>query len=471
MKPLHTLSITEASELLSKKEITSVDVTKSCLKQITKEDGDVHAYLEVFTDALAQAEAADKILAEGKGGPLAGIPLAVKDNILIKGKHASAASKMLENYTASYDAGVIEKLKAEGAVFLGRTNMDEFAMGGTTENSAFGPTKNPRDLTRVPGGSSGGSAAAVAADMCIGALGTDTGGSVREPAAFCGVVGFKPTYGAVSRSGLIAMGSSLDQFGPITKSVTDAELLFNATKGFDIKDSTSLKGGEYKTRGGIKRIGIPRNMFGGIDKDVMQNFAAAEEKLKTLGYELVDVDLPLLKKVLSIYYIVMFAESSTNMSRFDGVRYGLSKEGATLLEDYSKTRGEGFGPEVRRRILLGTYVLSSGYYDAYYGKAVAARKALVADFNKTFESVDAILTPTTPSPAPKLGEKADPLSMYLLDIFTVTPNLTGMPALSVPSGTIAREGKELPLGIQFTTPHGTDEAVLSLGKRYMGEVE
>lgn len=471
MKPLHELKLTEASELLRDKKITSVELTRACLLQIKERDGDVHAYLEVFADALEQANAADILIAEGKGGPLTGIPLAVKDNILIEGRVASAASKMLEGYTATYDATLIERLRKEGVVFLGRTNMDEFAMGGTTENSAFGPTKNPRDLSRVPGGSSGGSAAAVAGDMCIAGLGTDTGGSVREPAAFCGVVGFKPTYGAVSRSGLIAMGSSLDQFGPITKSVADAEILFNAVKGFDIKDSTSLKGGEYKERKEIKRIGVPRNMFGGIEKEVMENFEKAEEKLKAQGYEIVSIDLPLLKKALSIYYIVMFAESSTNMSRFDGVRYGLSKEGSTLLEDYSQTRGSGFGKEVRRRILLGTYVLSAGYYDAYYGKAVAARKALVADFNSTFESVDAILTPTTPSPAPRFGEKADPLSMYLLDIFTVTPNLTGMPSLSVPSGTIEKEGTKLPLGIQFITPHGTDEAVLHLGKRFCGEVE
>jgi aspartyl-tRNA(Asn)/glutamyl-tRNA(Gln) amidotransferase subunit A len=468
---LNTLTITQAAELLSKREVSSVELTDACLDAIAAKDSDIHAYLEVFADAKGQAAAADAARGAGDASALNGIPLAVKDNILIHGRIASAASKMLENYAASYDATVIERLKAQAPVFLGRTNMDEFAMGGTTENSAFGPTKNPRDLSRVPGGSSGGSAAAVAADMCIAALGTDTGGSVREPAAFCGAVGFKPTYGAVSRFGLIAMGSSLDQFGPLTKSVSDAELIFDAVKGFDSKDSTSLQGGEYAARGEVKRIGVPRNMFGGIEKDVMQNFSAAEERLKSLGYEIVTVDLPLLKKALSIYYIVMFAESSTNLSRFDGVRYGLSRQGATLLEDYAKSRGEGFGPEVRRRILLGTYILSAGYYDAYYGRAIAARKALVADFNHAFETVDAILTPTTPSPAPKFGEKADPLAMYLLDIFTVTPNLTGMPSLSVPSGTVAREGVDVPLGIQFITPHGTDSAQLTVGKRYLGELQ
>lgn len=471
MKKLNELTITEASKLLESKEISATQLTESCLEEIAVRDTDVHAYLEVFADVKEQTAAADAARAEGTGGALLGIPFAVKDNILVEGKRASAASKMLENYVATYDATVVVRLKKEGAIFLGRTNMDEFAMGGSTENSAFGPTKNPRDLSRVPGGSSGGSAAAVAANMCTAALGTDTGGSVREPAAFCGVVGFKPTYGAVSRSGLIAMGSSLDQFGPITKSVADAELIFSAVKGFDIKDSTSLRGSEYPARSAIKRIGVPKNIMGGIDDDVLQQFAAAGERLKSLGYELVEIDLPLLKKALSIYYIIMFAESSTNLSRFDGVRYGLSKQGATLLEDYAHSRGEGFGPEVRRRILLGTYILSAGYYDAYYGRAVAARKELVADFERVFSSVDAVLTPTTPTPAFTLGEKVDPLAMYLTDIFTVTPNLTGMPSLSVPSGTVDRSGVKLPLGIQFITPHGSDTELLSLGKRFCGEVE
>lgn len=462
MKPLNELTITEARDLLSKGDISALDITEACLGAIEERDADIHAYLEVFADAREQAKNVSQ-------GALSGIPLAVKDNILIKGRRASAASKMLENYTATYDATVIARLRQQGAVFLGRANMDEFAMGGSTENSAYGPTHNPHDLSRVPGGSSGGSAAAVAAHLCLGALGTDTGGSVREPAAFCGAVGFKPTYGEVSRYGLVAMGSSLDQWGPITKSVADAKLLFDAVRGNDPKDSTSLKGGEYAGHAQKKRIGIPMNIMGGLERDVLEQFENAKEKLKSLGYELVEVDLPLLKKALSIYYIVMFAESSTNLSRFDGVRYGLSKGGTDLVKDYAESRGEGFGPEVRRRILLGTYVLSAGYYDAYYGRAVAARKQLVADFNRAFGNVDAILTPTTPGPAPKLGEKADPLSMYLMDIFTVTPNLLGMPSLSVPSGTVVREGAALPLGIQFITPHGTDDALLSLGAAFLGE--
>lgn len=462
MKPLNELTITEAKDLLLKGEISALDLTEACLKAIEERDGEVHAYLEVFADAREQAK-------DASAGALSGIPLAVKDNILIEGRRASAASKMLENYVATYDATVIARLKQEGAVFLGRANMDEFAMGGSTENSAFGPTRNPHDLSRVPGGSSGGSAAAVAGHMCLAALGTDTGGSVREPAAFCGAVGFKPTYGAVSRFGLIAMGSSLDQWGPITKSVADARLLFDAVRGHDPKDSTSLRGGEYPAQAARKRIGIPMNIMGGLERDVLERFEAAKSRLASLGYELVEIDLPLLKKALSIYYIVMFAESSTNLSRFDGVRYGLSRAGADLVRDYAESRGEGFGPEVRRRILLGTYVLSAGYYDAYYGRAVAARKQLVEDFNRVFADVDAVLTPTTPGPAPKLGEKADPLSMYLMDIFTVTPNLLGMPSLSVPSGTVSREGKELPLGVQFIMPHGADSALLDLGGAFLGE--
>jgi len=349
--------------------------------------------------------------------------------------------------------------------------MDEFAMGGSTENSAFGPTRNPHALTRVPGGSSGGSAAAVAGHLAIGGLGTDTGGSVREPAAFCGIVGFKPTYGSVSRSGLIAMGSSLDQWGPMTKSVTDAEILWNAVKGNDPLDSTSLPEGVYPKRAETKKIGVPMSIMGGLDSSVMENFQAAQKKFKDQGYEIVTVDLELLKKVLSIYYIIMFAESSTNLSRFDGVRYGLSRQGSDLIGDYAASRGEGFGTEVRRRILLGTYILSAGYYDAYYGKAVASRKELVADFNKAFESIDFVLTPTTPVPAFKLGEKTDPLSMYLTDIFTVTPNLTGMPAISIPSGTIEKEGEHLPLGAQLIAPHGMDERLLNAAKRFAGEVK
>jgi aspartyl-tRNA(Asn)/glutamyl-tRNA(Gln) amidotransferase subunit A len=395
-----------------------------------------------------------------------GIPLAIKDNILIEGRKVSAASKMLEGYVASYDATVIQKLKKAGAVFLGRTNMDEFAHGSSTENSAFGPTKNPHDESRVPGGSSGGSATAVAAHMCLGALGTDTGGSIREPASFSGLVGLKPTYGTVSRSGLIAMGSSLDQAGPLAKTVEDAELLFSTMRGIDELDSTTIADDMYKKPVSKKKIGVPRHLLEkGVDPDVLEKFEQALEVLRTNGYEVVDIELSLAGLALAVYYILMPAEVSTNLARFDGVRYGLSLKGDSLYEDYARSRGEGFGPEVRRRIMLGTYVLSSGYYDAYFGKATAARQALRAEVQQVLDLVDCIATPTTTSPATKIGENTtDPLAMYLLDIFTVTANLTGNPAISVPMGTVACGAHMLPVGVQFTTAHGDEETLFTLGK-------
>ncbi|MBI2004942.1 Asp-tRNA(Asn)/Glu-tRNA(Gln) amidotransferase subunit GatA [Patescibacteria group bacterium] len=471
---LAALSITTAAKKLAAKEISAVELARACIANIEKKDPLLHAYLEVFADVIAQAEMADKRRASagrGEAHPLLGIPLALKDNILIEGRRAGAASKILEGYVATYDATVTAKLKKAGIVFMGRTNMDEFAHGSSTENSAYGPTKNPHDKTRVPGGSSGGSAAAVAADMALGALGTDTGGSIREPASFCGIVGLKPTYGAVSRFGLIAMGSSLDQAGPLAKTVADAELLFGTIRGKDPLDSTSIdfqgstldQGSQGQT---FKKIGVPWELFKtGVDKDVLENFSAALKKLETQGFETVDIALPSAGLALAVYYIVMPAEVSSNLARFDGVRYGLPHKGATQWEDYAKTRGEGFGVEARRRIILGTYVLSSGYYDAYYGKATAARAQLTREVAGVLNSVDAIAMPTTPTPASRLGEKtADPLSMYLLDIFTVTANLTGNPAISVPMGTVAREGKDLPVGIQFIAAQGDEKTLFALGK-------
>ncbi|MES2203090.1 MAG: Asp-tRNA(Asn)/Glu-tRNA(Gln) amidotransferase subunit GatA [Patescibacteria group bacterium] len=455
---LNELTITEASKKLAAGEVTSVELTEACLAEIEKRNPSLNAYLEVFSDAMDQAKKADERRAAGESHPLLGIPLAIKDNILIEGRIASAASKMLENYVATYDATVIKKLKEAGAVFIGRTNMDEFAMGGSTEHSAFGPTKNPCDESRVPGGSSGGSAAAVAANMALGALGTDTGGSVREPAAFCGLVGFKPTYGAVSRSGLIAMGSSLDQAGPLTHTVADAELIFNAIKGKDSYDSTSIEKTALRTP--LKKIGIPRAVLKDVGADMLAPFEESLKKLAAAGYELVDIELPDLSLALATYYVIMPAEVSTNLARFDGVRYGLSQRGDSLWSDYATTKAAGFGPETRRRIMLGTYVLSAGYYDAYYGKATAARAQLTEQYKKILESVDVIATPTTPSPAPKLGEKSDPLSMYLLDIFTVTANITGNPAISVPMGTV----QDLPVGIQFTAAHGDEAALFRISK-------
>lgn len=464
MAELNTLSITEAGKKLAAGEITSVQLTDACLAQIEKRNGALNSYLEVFADAREQAKKADERRAAGESHPLLGIPLAIKDNILIEGRTASAASKMLEHYIASYDATAVAKLKNAGAVLLGRTNMDEFAMGGSNENSAFGPAKNPHDEARVTGGSSGGSAAAVAAGMALGALGSDTGGSVREPASFCGVVGFKPTYGAVSRSGLMAMGSSLDQIGPITRTVEDAKIIFDAIRGKDELDSTSIDAAAYAPKSPTKRIGVPRALLKeGIEPDVLERFEEALKKLEAAGYELKDIELPSAPLALALYYIIMPAEVSSNLARFDGVRYGLSQKGDSLIEDYAKTRGEGFGPEVRRRIMLGTYVLSSGYYDAYYGKAIAARAELAKEVAGALADVDAIITPTVPFPAFAIGEKSDPLSMYLADIFTVTANLTGNPAISVPSGTVARGGKELPIGVQLTGAHGDEEGLFVVG--------
>ncbi len=473
MSSLSELSIAEASKKLTVGEVTSVQLTEACLAEIEKRNPSLNAYLEVFSDALEQAKAADRRLALSlsKGGghsPLLGIPLAIKDNILIEGRKASAASKMLENYVATYDATVIKKLKEAGAVFLGRTNMDEFALGGSTENSAYGPTKNPYDESRVAGGTSGGSAAAVAAGMALGALGSDTGGSVRNPASFCGVVGLKPTYGAVSRSGLIAAVSSFDQIGPITKTVEDTQLIFDTICGKDAFDSTSIDKSLYRPREIRKKIGIPADVFArggiGIDSKVNELFMDAEARLEKMGYEIKEISIASLDFALASYYITNFAEVSTNLSRFDGIRYGLSLKGENLFDDYAKSRGEGFGPETRRRVMLGTYVLSAGYYDAYYGKATAARTQLRKEFEKIFQDVDIIMTPTMPTPAFKIGEIGDPLSLYLEDIFTVPANLTGNPAISLPMGTVEREGKQLPVGLQLTAAHGDEATLFSVGK-------
>ncbi len=461
------LSIAEALTKLERKETTSLELARACMATIDARNKDLNAYLEVFDDIEAQARAADERRARGEKGALLGIPLALKDNILVAGRRVSAASKILENYVAAYDSTVAKKLKDAGVVFMGRTNMDEFAMGGSTENSAFGVTRNPHDESRVPGGSSGGSAAALASGMALGALGTDTGGSIREPASFTGLVGLKPTYGAVSRFGIIAMGSSLDQVGPFARTVADAELLFSVLRGQDPLDGTSITPTTYPIPKETKKIGVPRTLLReGVDADVLAQFDASLKKLESLGYTLVDVDIPSAALALAVYYIIMPAEASTNLARFDGVRYGLSLKGDSLFADYAKTRAEGFGPEPRRRIMLGTYVLSAGYYDAYYGKATAARAQLAREVAAALAGCDALVTPTAPCPATKIGEKSDPLSMYLMDIFTVTANLTGNPALSVPMGTVARDGVDLPVGIQFTAAHGNEEALFSIGKKF-----
>ncbi|MFA6554623.1 MAG: Asp-tRNA(Asn)/Glu-tRNA(Gln) amidotransferase subunit GatA [Candidatus Paceibacterota bacterium] len=479
---IKNLIIKKAHEALKKGDFTSVELTQAYINEIASKNKDVNAYLEVFADALESAKKADVLIKAGKGGLLTGIPCAIKDNILIQGKIASASSKILEKYHAVYDATVITKLKAEGVVFLGRTNMDEFAMGGSTENSAYGVTKNPRDLTRVAGGSSGGSAASVAMDGALFSLGTDTGGSIRQPASFCGVVGLKPTYGAVSRYGAIAMGSSLDQIGPIGKTVEDVEAVFNVIRGKDIKDSTTIDEKTYQVQSASSFakasedrklvIGVPRHFLGGdgINKDVLSAFEKSLELFKQKGYEIKEIKLPNISYALMVYYIVMPAEVSANMARYDGVKYGMHVSGKNGVDDYFETRRAGFGREVIRRILLGTYVLSSGYYDAYYNRANAVRNMITEDFLEAFKSVDLIATPTAPSPAFKIGEKTnDPVAMYLEDIFTVTANITGMPAISVPCPDSFLGKSGLPIGLQLTARHGGEETLFRAGKEFLGE--
>lgn len=482
------MTIKEARKLLNSKQLSAAELAEGCLKNIKDKNKELNVFLEVYSDVLKQAEEAQKIIDSGNAGELTGIPLAIKDNILIKGRKASAASKILENYTATYTATTAQKLINQNAVFLGRVNMDEFAMGGSTENSAFGITKNPLDPSRVAGGSSGGSAAAVAGDLALGALGSDTGGSVREPASFCGVVGLKPTYGSVSRYGLMAMGSSLDVIGPIAKTVSDTEIIFNAIKGKDKMDSTSidLKTPTPKGRGADQgvgfenfKIGVPYHILDqeGISPEVRKNFEESIENFKNIGYEIKDIKLPNIDKSLAVYYIIMPAEVSSNMSRYDGIKYGLSLDGKDLLDVYKKTRGEGFGKEVRRRIILGTYVLSSGYYDAYYGKAMAARGVIRSEFSDAFKEVHAILTPTAPAPAWKIGEKTSPLENYLADIFTVTANIVGCPAISLPSGFAIMNGNpstllgasKLPLGIQLMAPHMREDILFEISKSFLNE--
>ncbi|MDB4984366.1 MAG: hypothetical protein JWM20_545 [Patescibacteria group bacterium] len=466
---LKNLTIEKAHAMLVAKEISVAELVEAHLAHARIADKEIHAFIELFeheSDRVAKAQA---MIDAGTATMLTGIPYGIKDNILVEGHIASAGSRMLRDYTASYSATVIKKLDAVGAIPMGRTNMDDAAMGSSTESSYYGPTKNPRNTSRVPGGSSGGSAAAVAADMCLFALGTDTGGSVRQPASFCGIVGMVPTYGAVSRSGAIPMGSSLDQIAPFAKNVAEAKVVFDVIKGFDGMDAQTLT---QETRAKLaekpagKVIGVPRHLLEmeGINAEVKANFDASIEKLKTLGYEIRDIELPHAHLSLAVYYIIMPAEVSTNLSRLDGMRYAFRAPGKDLLETYMKTKYEGFGKEVRRRILLGTYVLSAGYYDAYYNKAIKVRSLIKSDYEKVFASgVDSVLVPTSPSVAFKPGEKSDPLSMYLADIFTVTANLCHMPAISVPSG-VDSEG--LPFGIQFTANQGMEETMFSIANDF-----
>ncbi len=468
------LTITEAARMLRAGECTVRELWDACALAASERNEELNAYLELFSaddDAIARAQ--KRIDEEGGQAPLlCGIPLAIKDNILIKGHVASAASKMLANHMAVYDATVITKLKEAGALFVGRTNMDEFAMGSSTENSAFGVVRNPRDTSRVPGGSSGGSAASVAAYGALGSLGTDTGGSIRQPAAHCGLVGLKPTYGRVSRHGAIALGSSLDQIGPFAKTVADTKALYEAIKGGDANDATSITDDTYTSVPvpTTLRIGVPRDLLKeGIDEDLLALFEETLARLETEGHTLVDVSLPTSPYALPVYYVIQPAEASANLARYDGIRYGHAARGKDLLEDYVLSKTEGFGKETKRRILLGTFVLSSGYIDAYYRKADAARGLLTAEYDNAFSMCDVVAFPTTPSPAFRFGEKSDPVSMYLEDIFTVTANLTGMPAISVPMGDVMRDGVLLPVGIHFTAPKGAEELLFKAGAQVTGE--
>jgi len=468
---LTELTITQAHEGLKNKEFTSVDLTRAYLEKIKKSD--LNSFLS-FDEAwaIAQAEEADRDIALrlrsgqlSKISLLAGIPCAIKDAIMVEGQKCTSASKILENYVAPYDATVIKKLKEQGVVILGKTNLDEFAMGGSGENSAFGVTKNPHDKTRVAGGSSSGSAASVAGNEACFALGSDTGGSIRLPSSFCAVTGLKPTYGAVSRYGLIAFGSSLDQIGPIAKNVEDAMIVFQAISGKDKMDATSANFEFLVSNFELKgcRIGVPKEYFvEGINKEVEKIVRGAIKKAEDAGAEIVEISLPSVEFALACYYIIAPSEASANLARFDGIKYGLSVDGKDLLDVYLKSKGNGFGAEVKRRIMIGTYALSSGYYDAYYKKAQEVRELIKQDFAKAFEKVDLIFCPVSPVPAIKIGERTDdPLSMYLMDIYTVSVNLAGLPGLSMPAGKVGR----LPVGLQIIGNHFQENKILSVASQ------
>jgi len=457
------LTIGEIHQGLVDRDFSVADVVSAYIHTIKEKDSDVHAYIELFS-IEEQVAHAQKMFDEGTATPLTGIPFAIKDNILIKSHLVTASSHILDGYRATYDATVIQKLKDQGVIFLGRTNMDEFAMGSSTESSFYGPTKNPLDIDRVPGGSSGGSAAAVAMGGATIALGSDTGGSIRQPAGFCGIVGLKPTYGTVSRHGLMAMGSSLDVIGPMAHTVEDTKIVYDAIKGTDKMDSTTVDNALVSSvDSSVRKIGVPRSFIDmdGVDAEVKNNFENILSSLKEKGYEIVDISIPYIEQSLPVYYILMPAEASTNLSRFDGIRFGLSLGGGGVDDAYKKTRKEGFGKEVQRRILLGTYVLSHGYYDAYYNKAQKVRAKITQEFKKVFESVDVVLTPTTPAPAFRFGEKSDPVQMYLSDIFTVPANIAGIPAISIPKGV---HSNGMPLDVQITATHFAEEKLFTLGK-------
>jgi aspartyl-tRNA(Asn)/glutamyl-tRNA(Gln) amidotransferase subunit A len=468
----HRLTIHEAHDKLARRELTSVELTEAVLARIDQLEPALHAFLHLAREsALAQARAADVRRARGEDTPLLGIPVAIKDVICVRGLPATAGSKILQGFVPPYDATAVARLRELGAVFVGKTNTDEFAMGSSTENSAYGVTHNPWAVDRVPGGSSGGSAAAVAADLCLGAFGTDTGGSIRQPASLCSVVGIKPSYGRVSRYGLIAFASSLDQLGPFAKDVRDAAILLRAIAGHDPLDSTTMpiEVPDYtaflKTDLKGVRVGVPREYFiDGMQPEVEQAIRQAIDALKSLGAEIREVSLPHTDFGLPVYYLIAPAEASANLARFDGVRYGLRVDGGDILSTYKATRGQGFGPEVKRRIMIGTYALSTGYYDAYYLKAQKVRTLIKGDYDRAFQEVDVIACPTSPTTAFKIGEKVDdPLQMYLSDVFTLNQNLAGICGLSLPCGF---DGQGLPIGLQLNGPAFGEEKIIHAAYAY-----
>jgi aspartyl-tRNA(Asn)/glutamyl-tRNA(Gln) amidotransferase subunit A len=471
---LHRLTIAQASRLLQQREISAAELTAAVLDRIDAVDGKVNAYITVDAQgAMAQAKAADRRIAAGDATTLTGIPLGIKDLMCTKGLRTTCASKMLERFVPPYDATVITRLKKAGAVIVGKLNMDEFAMGSTTEHSGFQVTRNPWDLERIPGGSSGGSAAAVAADMCLGALGSDTGGSIRQPASHCGIVGIKPTYGRVSRYGLVAFASSLDQIGPLGKSVVDCAILLDAITGFDEKDSTSVPE-PVPVYSAIAEeglfdvvVGVPKEYktMQGMDIQVKETVDRAIQTVESLGAKCIEISLPHTGYVVAAYYVIAPSEASSNLARYDGVKYGLRDEAQTdLVQMYRNTRSRGFGAEVQRRILLGTYALSAGYYDAYYGKASQVRTLIKQDFQNAFTSCDAILSPVAPTPAYPIGQTLDdPLTMYLSDIFTLSANLAGIPGISVPCG-FSEDG--LPIGLQIMTSHFNEPMLIRIAHQF-----
>lgn len=467
------LTIEKAHELLVQKKVTVRELVDAYVAKSQEMNPEINAYVEIFTDLGAQIDRAQKMIDDGESTVITGIPTAIKDNMLYEGHISSSGSKMLENYIASYDSTVVSILKESGAVIIGRTNMDEFAMGSSNETSFYGPVKNPYDTNRVPGGSSGGAAAALAMKSVLLSLGSDTAGSVRQPAALCNLVGLKPTYGTVSRFGITALASSLDQVGPFGHTVSDVEHVFNILSQYDSHEATSIPS-EIRTtlkRPLKKKIGVPYHFFenGGVQIEILEKFKKVISNLESSGYEIVPVTLEYIHYALPVYYIIQPAETSSNLARFDGIRYGYSEDHPSLMDVYSKSRGHGFGREVRRRILLGTYVLSHGYYDAYYGKALLMKDAIIKELNEMYENVDAIITPTTANTAFKFGEKSsDPVSMYLEDIFTVPANISGDPSISIPVGF---DDNGLPIGVQLIGPKCNEANLFTIGKDIENNLE